>query len=270
MHDVALAYMRFDTVTGNFLDSVMDLIAYDLSRSQRIGVPIRTAVPSMGIIEGANKTVETFLAGDQEWLFWLDCDMGFAPDVLDRLMAAVDPIERPAVGALVFKYHHLERDNCNGVLAEERPVILDWGMDESGQQGFMCRRTYPENALIRCDATGMACAVIHRSVHEAILAEYGPVWHTPLPWPGNEGAMLGPDVSFWARAAQVDKPLHVHTGAHTNHAKTIFVSHASYSGRLATMGFTPHDGTEAERKAPPVGTPVQNRAERRRLAKANG
>lgn len=254
--------MRFGTVTGNFVDSLMDLLGYDLSGPHRIGAPIRTAIPSTGIVEGANKTVETFLEGDQDWLFWLDCDMGFGPDILSRLLHAADPVNRPAVGALVFKYEHLRSDGLNGVLAEDRPVILDWGQDETGQEGFIGRRVYPENTVLRCGATGMACVVIHRSVHEAILENDGPHWHTPILHP-TTGAPMGPDVSFWIRAAAAGKPLHVHTGAHTNHAKTIFVGHESYSARFESLGLNPHEGFDD-----PPEMPKPNRAERRKLAKA--
>jgi hypothetical protein len=85
---------------------------------------------------------------------------------------AADPIERPAVGALVFKYMLTGSDNCNGQLGEERPVILDWGKDENGDVGFVGRRTYPTNTVIRCDATGMACVLIHRSVFERMIEAY--------------------------------------------------------------------------------------------------
>lgn len=268
-HDVAYARLRFDTVTGNYLDSIEELLIRDAYGAQRIGGPVKAHVPSLGVIEGANDVCEAFLETGMEWLWWTDADMGFPADILDRLLYAADPVDRPAVGALVFKNMQLESDGCHGYLTEPRPVILDYGHDPAtGGVGFVCRRTYEPNTVTRCEATGMACVVIHRSVHEAIRDHAletghptGHVWHEQIPNPNHPGKYLSPDISFWMRAAIVGKPLHVHTGCLTNHQKSMWASDAEYRHRNPDL----FDGT-----APTVEefrAPV-NRSERRKLAKA--
>lgn len=282
MRDVAVAYLRFDEVTGNFLDSFSDLLAYEFQGPNNIGDALRLHVQSLGVVDGANGIEQTFLKGDLEWLFWLDCDMGFAPNVLDQLRRAADPVERPAVSALTFKYQQTHLDGFNGYLAEERPVIMDWLDDDEGRPTLACRRTYPENSLVRCDSVGMACVLIHRSVIQGIFDKFGPVWHTPIHF--GEGApttgemeassavptkTLGPDVSFWARASSCGFPLYVHTGVGTNHQKSTWLSPNSYAARHGTEM---HDVTDLTKVGEVSGNLVaaarpSNRAARRRASR---
>ena len=263
-HDVSYGRYRFDNVAGNYLDSMEDLIAHDLSGPRRLGGPVRVHGPSLGTIEGMNQIVEAHLATDRQWLWLTDADMGFPPDTLDRLLFAAERNDagtqraevRPMIGALVFKSPFGAAGTGRGVMGEARPVILDWGTDEQGRQGFIGRRTYPENTVLRCGATGMACVIIHRSVHEAILERFGPTWHDPMPNPSFEGKLLGTDVSFFVRAGLCDKELYVHTGAVTNHQKTCWIGHESYKAEH------PDYFTDS-----PISA-SRNRAERRKLAKA--
>lgn len=274
-HDVVYARLRFDTVTGNYLDSIEELLVRDAYGPQRIAGPVKAHVPSLGVIEGANDVCAAFLESPASWIWWTDADMGFPADVLDRLLYAAEHHENgavrddplPAVGALVFKNMQLETDGCHGYVSEPRPVLLDYGKDpETGATGFVCRRTYPTNTVVRCDATGMACVVIHRRVHEAIRRAAldnghptGHVWHDPIPNPNHPGKFLSPDISFWMRAGIAGFPLHVHTGALTNHQKSVWVSDAEYRARNPEL-FTD--------EPPSVEVPRPNRQERRRLAKA--
>ncbi len=280
MRDVAVAYLRFDDVTGNFLDSFADLLAYEFQGPQNIGDAFRLHVQSLGVVDGANGIEQTFLSSDMEWLLWLDCDMGFAPNVLHQLLSAADPVERPAVSALTFKFQQTHLDGYNGYLAEERPVIMDWVHDDDGKPVLACRRQFPKDALVRCDAVGMACVLIHRSVVQGIFDKFGPVWHTPIhfgdgaPTTGEiEGSSavptrnLGPDVSFWARASACGFPLYVHTGVGTNHQKSVWLSDNSYAAR---HGDEVHNVTDLTKVAEVDGNLVAhrgNRAARRRAAR---
>lgn len=260
---------RFDTVAGSYLDAMEDLLVYDAYRDRRIRGPIRIHGASLGCIDGMNQIAQTFVNTDAEWLFATDADMSFPVDALYRLLHAADPVERPIVSALTFKYQLTGPDSSGGTVGEERPVILDWTRDpETGATGFVGRQKYPENTVLKCSATGMACVLIHRSVPEAMLAKFGPVWHDPMPNPLHEGKLLGTDVSYWVRAGLCGFDVHVHTGVLTSHQKTCWVSQDSYVKRMALEGVDVHEGfltAPAEEFAPEP----RNRAERRRLAKAS-
>src|SRR5206468_643087 len=55
------------------------------------------------ITNARNEVVDAFLdQHDADWLWFIDTDMTFDPDILDRLVKAAHPEKRPIVGALCF------------------------------------------------------------------------------------------------------------------------------------------------------------------------
>jgi hypothetical protein len=175
-----------------------------------------------GLDRGRTLTVEQFLRErDAEWLFWVDADMGFAPDTVERLLAVADPVERPIVGALCFALKETTTDGLGGYRTEPRPTILDW-RDDGEKAGFQGRSWYPVNELVKCAGTGSACILIHRSVFERIAAEHGPVWYDRIKNPST-GDLISEDLSFCVRAGLAGFPVYVHTGVRTTHQKTLWL-----------------------------------------------
>jgi hypothetical protein len=66
--------------------------------------------------------------------------------------------------------------------------------------------------------------LIHRSVFEKL----GPNPYEPLRNP-TTGELIGEDLSFCARAAQLDIPIHVHTGVPTSHLKPVWMGEAQFA-----------------------------------------
>jgi GT2 family glycosyltransferase len=179
---------------------------------------------------------------------WLDTDMGFQPDLLEQLMAAADPVERPIVGALCFSQRKLGPDGMGGYYTAPTPTIFDWApvSTDDGEvlEGFDLRWGYPSNALVRCDGTGSAAVLIHRSVFERIQERYGAEWyHRVL---ASNGPM-GEDLSFCMRATALGIPVHVHTGVKATHAKRVWLAEHDY---LATA--LPDPATEETAVLVPV------------------
>jgi GT2 family glycosyltransferase len=178
-------------------------------------------------VESRNLAVKTFLdEKETEWLFWLDTDMGFPADVIDRLIEAADPKDRPIVGALCFSQRELEPDGIGGWRCSATPTIFDWAHIK-GQQGFAVRWEYPRESLVRCAGTGSACVLIHRSAFEAIEKEYGAIWYKRVP-NSTTGQLISEDLSFCLRASALSIPIHVHTGVRTSHLKHVWLSETDY------------------------------------------
>jgi hypothetical protein len=226
---VTVAYLHGNTVAYSWHKSLLDLIGHDLMHEQRVvaGGWMSMKAATGGIVEGRNDTVARFLAEkDSAWLWWVDDDMGFAPDTVDRLFAAADPAERPVVGGLCFAYKEAAQDGWGGARCVPRPTIFDW-VTEGDEAGFKGRATYPVNSLVRCAGTGSACLLIHRSVFETIAEQFGPVWYDRWPNPSGKG-WISEDLSFCMRVGAAGFPLHVHTGVRTTHAKTTWVAEEDY------------------------------------------
>jgi hypothetical protein len=228
---VAVAWIHGNDVAYSWCFSLLQLFAADLGGSQRIvrGGIIPISVEGGQLTLARNQAVQHLLESDVPWLLWLDTDMGFQPDLLERLLAAADPIQRPIVGALCFSQRKLGPDGMGGYHTAASPTIFDWApvSSDSGDalEGFDIRWGYPSDALVRCSGTGSAAVLIHRSVFERIAERYGPEWYHRVV--ASNGPM-GEDLSFCMRATSLGIPVHVHTGVRTTHAKRIWLAEHDY------------------------------------------
>lgn len=239
---VTVAYLHFNEVTYSWHRSMIELVGWDFANHARIirGGYIAMRTGTDGIVEGRNTAVKEFLADrDAEWLWWVDTDMGFYPDTVDRLLEAADPDERPIVGGLCFSQREVNPDGMGGWRCQATPTVFDWTTidvyDErtdqlrvkiGEQQGFAVRWDYPVNTVTRCSGTGSACVVIHRSVFEKIGDKFG-TWYTRVP-NLSTGQLVSEDLSFCIRAGALGIPVHVHTGVSTTHAKRLWLAEEDY------------------------------------------
>jgi hypothetical protein len=227
---VTVAYLHPNDVAHSWHESMTSLVGYDLGAEQRIirGGWIGMKCGAGGLDRGRTLAVAQFLdERDAEWLFWVDADMGFAPDTIDRLLAVADPVERPLVGGLCFALKETEQDGMGGFRTAARPTLFDWVTDGQGRTGFQGRSHYPVNTLVQVQGTGSACLLVHRSVFERIAQEHGPVWYNRIPNPST-GDLIGEDLSFCVRAGSAGIPIWVHTGVRTTHQKTLWLGEQDF------------------------------------------
>lgn len=226
---VAVAYVHSDEVFYSWHHSMTQLLAFDAANSGRIwnGGYVAIRCGTDGLAEARNKAVAEFLADSTAaWLWWVDTDMGFHPDTVDRLIDAADPAERPIVGALTFANRETDNDGMGGRRAIAAPVVLDWKTID-GESGYDVRWDYPRDTVTRVDGVGMACVLIHRTVLERIAEQFGPNWYSRARNPSTN-QMISEDLSFCVRANALEIPIHVHTGIPTTHAKRMWLSEEDY------------------------------------------
>jgi hypothetical protein len=225
---VTVAYCHGNEVAHSWHESLTNLIGYDLANHQRViaGGWLAMKCGTGGLVEGRNEAVASFLRErDAEWLLWLDTDMGFAPDMVDRLVDAADPAARPIVGALCFAQRETAADGMGGYRTEPRPTLFDWATGPDGNGGFIGRTTWPVASLVQVAGTGSACILIHRTALQAIGEKFG-TWYDRLPKP--DGGHFGEDLSFCIRAGAVAAPIFVHTGVRASHLKFEWLQEADY------------------------------------------
>lgn len=232
---VQIAYVCDNTVHYSWHRSLLDLMSYDIANKQRVArggfVAIRYGTD--GLSQARNKAVRHFLDdGSADWLWWVDTDMGFGPDTVDRLFEAAHPTDRPIVGGLCFFNREEGTDGMGGYRTTVVPTIYDWTHTGDGEMGWKIRWKYPPNALTRVGGTGAACILIHRSVFEKIAEhpENG-AWYDRVP-NTTTGQLIGEDLSFCLRAGALGIPVHIHTGVPTTHFKTVWLQEEHYAQQI--------------------------------------
>jgi hypothetical protein len=226
---VTVAYVNHNEVAYSWHHSMVELIGYDLTSKGRImqGGYIAYRYGTDGLVDARNKAVEQFLQErDAQWLFWIDTDMGFTADTVDRLVAAADPVKRPIIGGLCFTQRETNEDGLGGWRTAAAPTIFDW-VKEGDQQGFAIRWDYPADTVVPCAGTGSACILIHRSVFERMFEKYGRSWYDKA-FNASMKQETSEDLSFCMRAIAIGIPVHVHTGVKTSHQKTVWLSENEY------------------------------------------
>jgi hypothetical protein len=225
-NDVLIGYLHGHTVTASFHSSEINLIGWDLSHNKRLHAWARIQSGGMGLPESRNKVCKALLEGTAEWLFMVDTDMGFDPQTLDQLLSVADKDERPIVGGLCFSQREVAMDEMGGFRCLPTPTIFDWLEHDDGTHHYTSRLHYPANSLIRCGATGAAMLLIHRSVIERIKEAHGETWFNRIV--GEDGELMGEDISFFVRTAALSIPLHIHTGIRTTHYKHFWLAESDF------------------------------------------
>ena len=229
----------------NFMDSWNPMLAADLGGEQRVwrGGYSFMRCSNYGIVEARNEVARVFLepqcdsSGREvpgaEWLLFIDADMGWDPDALDRLIAVADPVARPIVGGLCFGFGAItdRLDHAHAVIKKPFPTIFEFA-ERNGDFSYWPRWWYPPNRVVECDATGAAMLLIHRGVLEAIAAK--PELGKPFDRIKHPKAkkLWGEDTSFGARAKLLGFSTHVHTGVKTSHAKMIHVTETTFLSQI--------------------------------------
>lgn len=193
---VVLGYCHDGTVRAEFLDSVASLLArYKLEN--RI-----SACSGPRIATARNDIVRMFLKGTAKYLWMVDTDIAFTPEVLDRLIDLCEPVS----AAL---YHGKDSKGTFPMLHR--------------YDGSLIQRVESEGGVMEVDATGAGCLLIERTVLEAMAQTY----EQPHPWfaetTSSHGQELGEDVTFCIRARSLGFNVVVDTDTVVGHVKTEIV-----------------------------------------------
>lgn len=170
--------------------------------------------------DNRNKVVEAFLKSPCEHLFFLDSDVEITVEDVRKLVDATDELS-PVVGGIYYS-GGMEV----GVL--KSPVVYDVDVDRAWSDGgpFQIltvddiedhQLTCPDIPF-SCGCVGTGAMVIHRSLLEKMIPEYG----YPCPWFAEEivnGTHCGEDMIFCLRVIAMGFKVYAHPGVHPNHYK---------------------------------------------------
>lgn len=233
-----LAY-PYGAFEGGFVTSLTMLLVYDAHHGRHIvDGGFFLALQTTNIPHGRNQIVRTFLdKTDADWLWFVDTDQTFEPNVLERMLAVADAKTRPILGALVFSF-------SRGDAQEIVPTL--WTIRDEQIARIM---QIPGEGLLPVAATGTGCVLIHRRALEAVrdlqvpgrTHAYGDTswpWFQYSDWVNADGKpdVMGEDLTFFLRAAAAGIPTYVDTRIEVGHVKRREIGRTEYE--LQPLGVT--------------------------------
>lgn len=235
---VVIAYPYGHEVSARFHHSLMKVLVHDGAHRRRVlGCEGFIAVSSGANITNArNEIVVAFLDFTHaDWLLFIDTDMVFEADLVDRMVEAAHPEKRPILGALCFS---INADKHLGPLA--RPTIYGFSDDKK----VVRFEDYPRDQLVPVGATGTGCLLIHRSVLEAMRADER--WPAAYKWFQEQAfgsVPAGEDITFCVRAGASGFPIHVDTSIKVGHEKPFVVDEGMFLAQKAWRDSLPKPPT---------------------------
>lgn len=208
-NSVSLGFIHSGSVRVEFMISVMNVINHPA-----IGNFSNSSAGPLIALARNNLAARFLDRGKEDWLWCLDTDIVFAPDTIDRLLAAADPVERPIVSAL---YYTIWDGHRVATIYQDSPA---------GEGLFNAPREFDDNKLTEVGGTGAGCLLIHRSVLEKLLElnDGDECWFREMV---INRRVVGEDLSFAIRARQAGFPVHIHTGIKVGHVKSIMFGEVS-------------------------------------------
>lgn len=210
---ITLGLLDNGTVRGEFAH---DLFVLGAARRQKFDgvLHFRDSL----ISRGRNVLMKRFLEGESDWLFMVDADQRISVDDFDRLVEVADVDDHPVMSGLYFGLEDYS-------LLYPMPLPLMYTRDPEGSDKFFPITHYPPNTVIEVDAVGAGMLLIHRSVPERIAVTGKEFF---LDYPLADGSWLGEDMHFCNLIRSVGIPIHVHTGAISEHIKNYAVREEHY------------------------------------------
>lgn len=217
---VVIGYLHPGTVHAAFMESVLDLLVYDVAYHKRIvngGGRLATQAGA-NLSAPRNALVRRFLDyGKADWLWMVDTDMTFMPDTVERLLEFADPKDAPIVGGLCFGF-----DDKGDI----QPTLFGLLGDEQAPQ-VVRYHEWPPDAMFQVAATGGACLLIHKSALEHIRDIEVPGrgkrgFNDAFPWfqeVEHNGEPVSEDITFCWRAGLAGLPIFVNTAVQLGHIK---------------------------------------------------
>jgi GT2 family glycosyltransferase len=204
---IYLTYPHAHTVKHNFAYSLAQFINYT---AYHIDIQPERCYPGDDLAAGRNRSAQRFLETKKpkhEWYWTLDTDMGFKPNILAQLFATC--------GKIVTGHYRIQIEKGQDEMGGPQ-YTMDYpvAMKKAGDGGYRPYDAdiYAAHSIMRVDATGAGCLLIHRDVMEAI----GQDWFTC-----KDG--YGEDFSFCHRAKQHGYNIYLNTEARLTHCKETWI-----------------------------------------------
>lgn len=199
------------------MDMVSARFAQSLATLKKVGECTVSFLIGSLIYDSRNHLTEMAVRMEADYILWLDSDMVFSPDTLERMMAVLD--SHPEVDILTGLYFR----RC----APFTPVAFEvLETDANGALVFENMATVP-NELTEIAGCGFGAVLMRTECVYTIASKSGATWFSPL-------ANVGEDCAFCMRAREAGYKIYLDP--------TIEFGHMGYAA--VTRGF--YEATKRE------------------------
>jgi hypothetical protein len=224
---VQIGYIDGGQVEGQFC---ADLFTIALGRTERIDGLLR--VGGHLLSRQRNELVSSFLdRTTAPWLLMVDTDHRVPVAAFDKMIAAAHEVSAPVVSALCFAAYPARPGDLYPT-----PVPAIYRHAPNAQ--YLAMNDYPRDTLLKVDATGTGCLLMHRSALEKVREDrpegMSPRWCFFIDGPVGED-WYSEDLSFMRRLEAAGVPIHAHTGAILPHLKTYTLTDAHHARHMEEL-----------------------------------
>lgn len=221
---VYIGYIDGGQVEGAFC---ADLFTLALGRTDRIDGLLR--VGGHLLSRQRNELVSSFLdKTTTPWLLMVDTDHRVPAGAFDRMIDAAHEIAAPVVSALCFAAYPARPGDLY-------PTPVPAIYRDNGDGQYRPVNDYPSDRLVKIDAAGTGCLLMHRSALEKVREDrpegMSPRWCFFIDGPVGDD-WYSEDLSFMRRLEAAGVPIHAHTGAIMPHIKTYTLTDAHHRAHM--------------------------------------
>lgn len=193
-----IAVPCMDYLEANFVECLLNL--------KQVGECDICLLKSSLVYDARNQAAQKAVAEGYDYVLWLDSDMTFEPDLMERMVQAIG--DKQFLTALCFA----RRPPFKPCIFEKIEVAKEGvGLMPHAENWF----DYPRDQIVEVAGAGFACVLQKVEMLDVMLTTYG-VPFFPI-------AGLGEDLSFCFRAGQIDYKMYADTSIKIGHIMRISV-----------------------------------------------
>lgn len=208
---VFIGYVHPNTVTEGFCRSLAENALWQANGIMGF---ISASNPRQEVAR--NAAIKSFLDTPGDWFMWIDTDMTFEYNSIERLVATAHKHKADIVSGLGFIYKRQDEQIVpNGYWFDEEDLYYKEHAD------------YEPGKVYEIDGTGSGFVLIHRRVLEAWDDEF---WHSTWRAHPHTGGQMGHDLAFCFKAKrEYGFKIVWDTGVKTGHIKHFELTEENYN-----------------------------------------
>lgn len=181
------------------MDSVPAVFAQSLAMLKKVGnCAVAFQVGSL-VYESRNDLAKYAVQSEADYVLWLDSDMMFEPELLEKMMATLEEHDLDILTGIYYRRRH-----------PFSPVLMKkLSIAENNFCEYENFNAYPEDGIFEVEGIGFGCVLMKSDVLMDIKATYND-WFSPF-------GRVGEDLSFCWRARQTGHKIYADPSIQLGH-----------------------------------------------------